>query len=177
MDCPDLCLEAFWLQELEWVLENCHKRSCWKNSIGVSVPRPSKSFRLCLTVAYWLLECNKVPSWIEPPRVRYNIHAEDGNWNVCETLNNSQYSTRLITRSLSFTLNASSENLRSRKNTSRTVYMCCPVLEHKSAFPHFFRDTSSPTRSLQGKGFLQIRISFKDLESSLPFLFLLLVTG
>jgi hypothetical protein len=75
MDCPDLCLEAFWLQELEWVLEDSHKRSCWKNSIGVSVPRPcgsdayvcSQSSWLCLTVVYWLLECNKVPSWIEQP--------------------------------------------------------------------------------------------------------------
>jgi hypothetical protein len=53
------------------VLEDCHKRSCWKNSIGVSVPVPyrsdvyvcSKSCWLCLTVVYWLLECNKVPSW------------------------------------------------------------------------------------------------------------------
>jgi hypothetical protein len=75
-----VCLEALWLQEWEWVLEDYHKRSCWKNSIGVGVPRPcgsdlyvcSKSCRLCLTVVYWLLECNKVPSWIEP-RVRYNI--------------------------------------------------------------------------------------------------------
>jgi hypothetical protein len=75
MDCPDVCLEAFWLQEWEWVLEDCHKRSCWKNSIGVSVPRPgrldvyvcSESCWLCLTVVYWLLECNKVPSWIENP--------------------------------------------------------------------------------------------------------------
>jgi hypothetical protein len=73
MDCPDVCLEAFWLQEWEWVLEDCHKRSRWKNSIGVSVPRPcgsdvyvcSKSFWLCLTVVYWLLGYNKVPSWIE----------------------------------------------------------------------------------------------------------------
>jgi hypothetical protein len=38
MDCPDVCLEAFWLQEWERVLEDCHKRSCWKNSIGVAVP-------------------------------------------------------------------------------------------------------------------------------------------
>jgi hypothetical protein len=68
-------LEAYWLQEWEWVLEDCHKRSCWKNPIGMSVPVPfgtdvyvcSKSFRLCLTVVYWLLECNKVPSWIENP--------------------------------------------------------------------------------------------------------------
>jgi hypothetical protein len=75
MDCPYLCLEAFWLQEWERVLEDCHKRSCWKNSIGVGVPRPcgsdvyvcSRSCRLCLTVVYWLLECNKVPSWIENP--------------------------------------------------------------------------------------------------------------
>jgi hypothetical protein len=75
MDFPDVCLEAFWLQEWGWVLEDCHKRSCWKNSIRVSVPRPyrsdvyvcSKGYRLCLTVVYWLLECNKVPSWIEPP--------------------------------------------------------------------------------------------------------------
>jgi hypothetical protein len=81
MDCPDVCLEAFWLQEWEWVLEDCHKRSCWRNSIGVSVPRPcgshayvrSKSCRLCLTVVYWLLECNEVPSWIENPRVRYSM--------------------------------------------------------------------------------------------------------
>jgi hypothetical protein len=56
-----VCLEAFWLQEWEWVLEDCHKRSCRKNSIGVGVPRPcgsdvyvcSKSFWLCLTVVYW----------------------------------------------------------------------------------------------------------------------------
>jgi hypothetical protein len=69
MDCPDVCLEAFWLQEWEWVLEDCHKRSCWKNCIGMSVPRPCgldvyvclKSCRLCLTVVYWLLESNKVP--------------------------------------------------------------------------------------------------------------------
>jgi hypothetical protein len=75
MDCPDVCLKAFWLHELEWVLEDCHMRSCWKNSIGVSVPRPcgsdayvcSKSCWLCLTVVYWLLGCNKVPSWIENP--------------------------------------------------------------------------------------------------------------
>jgi hypothetical protein len=60
MDCPDVCSEAFWLQEWERVLEDCHKRSCWKNSIRVDVPRPyrsdvyvcSKSFRLCLTVVY-----------------------------------------------------------------------------------------------------------------------------
>jgi hypothetical protein len=71
----DMGLEAFWLQEWEWVLEVRHKKSCRKNSIGVGVPRPyrsdmyvcSKSFRLCLTVVYWLLECNKVPSWIEQP--------------------------------------------------------------------------------------------------------------
>jgi hypothetical protein len=76
-----VCLEAFWLQEWEWVMEDSHERSCWKNSIGVSVPRPcgsdvyvcSKSFRLCLTVVCWLLECNKVPSWIENLRNRYNI--------------------------------------------------------------------------------------------------------
>jgi hypothetical protein len=75
MDCPDVYLEAFWLQEWEWVSEDCHKRSCWKNSIGLSVPRPcgsdvyvcSKSCRLCLTVVCWLLERNKVPSWIEQP--------------------------------------------------------------------------------------------------------------
>jgi hypothetical protein len=75
-----VCLEASWLQEWEWMLEDSHKRSCWKNSIGVSVPRPwgsgvyvcSKSCWLCLTVVCWLLGCNKVPSWIEP-RVRYNI--------------------------------------------------------------------------------------------------------
>jgi hypothetical protein len=70
-----VCLEALWLQEWEWVLEDCHKRSCWKNPIRMSVPVPyrsdvyvcSKSFRLCLTVVYWLLECNKGPSWIENP--------------------------------------------------------------------------------------------------------------
>jgi hypothetical protein len=74
-----VCLEAFWLQEWEWVLEDHHKRSCWKNSIGVSVPRPcgsyvsSKSCWLCLIVVYWLLEYNKVPSWIEPPStLQYN---------------------------------------------------------------------------------------------------------
>jgi hypothetical protein len=73
---PTCCLEALWLQEWEWVLEDCHKRSCWKNSIGPSVPRPywsdvyvcSDSCRLCLTVVYWLLECYKVPSWIEQPK-------------------------------------------------------------------------------------------------------------
>jgi hypothetical protein len=66
-------------------MEDCHKRSCWKNSIGMSVPVPyrsdvyvcSKSCWPCLTVVYWLLECNKVPSWIEPPSTlqyfsRYN---------------------------------------------------------------------------------------------------------
>jgi hypothetical protein len=66
-----VCLEAFWLQEWEWVLEDSHKRSCWKNPIGMSVPLPyrsdvyvcSKSFRLCLTVVCWLLQCNKVPLW------------------------------------------------------------------------------------------------------------------
>jgi hypothetical protein len=60
MDCPDVCLEAFLLQEWERMLEDCHKRSCWKNSIGVSVTRPCgsdvyvcpKSFRPCLTVVY-----------------------------------------------------------------------------------------------------------------------------
>jgi hypothetical protein len=90
IDCPDVCLEAFWPQELEWVLEDCHKRSCWKNSIGVSVPRPcrsdvyvcSKSCWLCLTVVYWFLECNKIPSRIEP-RVRYKLEWAENlarNW-------------------------------------------------------------------------------------------------
>jgi hypothetical protein len=46
-----------------WKLFDCKNRSeCWKNSIGVSVPRPcglnvhvcSKSCWLCLTVVYWL---------------------------------------------------------------------------------------------------------------------------
>jgi hypothetical protein len=77
MDCPDVCLKTLWLQEWEWVLEDCHNRYCWKNSIGVSVPKPcgsevyvcSKSFWLCLTVVYLLLECNKVTSW-----VRYNMY-------------------------------------------------------------------------------------------------------
>jgi hypothetical protein len=58
MDCPDVCLETFCLQEREFVLEDCHKRSRWKNSIGVSVPRLYgldvyvcwKSCWLCLTV-------------------------------------------------------------------------------------------------------------------------------
>jgi hypothetical protein len=53
---------------------DCHKRSCWKNSVGMSAPGPyrsdvyvySKSCRLYLTVVYWLLECNKVPPWIKP---------------------------------------------------------------------------------------------------------------
>jgi hypothetical protein len=82
MDCPDVCLKALWLKEWQWVLKDCHKRFCWKNSIGVNVPVPcgsdvyvcSSSFRQCLTVVYWLLECNKVPSWIEQPEyatVRY----------------------------------------------------------------------------------------------------------
>jgi hypothetical protein len=91
MDCPDVCLEAFWLQELEWVLEDCHKRSCWKNPIGVSVPRPywsdvyvcSKSCRLYLTVVYWLLECNKVPSWIEnPSTLQYKILTDLLAWYI-----------------------------------------------------------------------------------------------
>jgi hypothetical protein len=68
-----------------WKLSDCKNGSeCWKiatrgpvskNSIGVSVLRPcgsdvyvcSESFWRCLAVVYWLLECNKVPSWIEPP--------------------------------------------------------------------------------------------------------------
>jgi hypothetical protein len=86
-----VCLEAFWLQEWEWVLEDCHKRSCWKNSIGMIVPRPyrsdmyvcSKSWRLCLTVLYWLLECNKVPSWIENPEYVALCYSEQvGLWNI-----------------------------------------------------------------------------------------------
>jgi hypothetical protein len=64
-----VCLEALWLQEWVWVLADCHKRSCWKNSVRVGVPRPcgsdvyvcSESCRLCFTVVYWLLEFNKVP--------------------------------------------------------------------------------------------------------------------
>jgi hypothetical protein len=43
MDCPDVCLEALWLQEWERVLEDCHKRSCWKNPIGMSAPGPYRS--------------------------------------------------------------------------------------------------------------------------------------
>jgi hypothetical protein len=54
MDCPDVCLEAFWLQEWEWVLEGCHKRSCWKNSIGVSVPRPYRSDVYVCSKSCWL---------------------------------------------------------------------------------------------------------------------------
>jgi hypothetical protein len=81
MDCPDVCLKAFWLQKLEWVLEDCQKRSCWKNSIGVSVPRLcgsdvyvcSENCWLSLTVVYWLLGCNKVPSWIEPTSTLHYI--------------------------------------------------------------------------------------------------------
>jgi hypothetical protein len=53
--------------------------SCWFEE-WFSVPVPyrsdvyvcSKSCWLCLTVVCWLLECNKVPSWIEP-WVCYNI--------------------------------------------------------------------------------------------------------
>jgi hypothetical protein len=99
MDCPDVCLEALWLQEWEWVLEDCHKRSCWKNSIGVCVPRPcgsdvyvySKSCRLCLTVVYWLLECNKVPSRIEPTStlqyINDNFYTND-IWKIITVLHN-----------------------------------------------------------------------------------------
>jgi hypothetical protein len=63
------------------VLEDCRKRSCWKNSIGVSVPRPyrmdvyvcSKSFWLSLTVVYSLLNWNTVSLWTEPPStLKYN---------------------------------------------------------------------------------------------------------
>jgi hypothetical protein len=99
MDCPDVCLDAFWLQEWEWVFEDCHKRSCWKNSIGMSVPRPcgsdmymcSKSCWLCLTVVYWLLECNKVPSWIEPPSTLQYAHAYRTHIHIqcCKLLTNS----------------------------------------------------------------------------------------
>jgi hypothetical protein len=78
---------SFILQEWERVMEDCHKRSCWKNSIGVRVPRPcgldvyvcSESCQLCLTVVYWLLECNKVPSWIENPE-NVTIHIFYSNW-------------------------------------------------------------------------------------------------
>jgi hypothetical protein len=49
MDCPDVCLEAFWLQEWEWVLEDCHKRSCWKNSIGELVFQ-DRTGRMCTCV-------------------------------------------------------------------------------------------------------------------------------
>jgi hypothetical protein len=88
MDCPDVCLKALWLQEWQWVLEDRHKRSCWKNSIGVGVPRPyrldvyvcSKNCWLCLTVVYWLLECNKVPSWIE------NTEYVTIYWKLCNML-------------------------------------------------------------------------------------------
>jgi hypothetical protein len=100
-----VCLEAFWLQEWEWVLEDCHKRSCWKTPIGMSVPVPYrsdvyvclKSCWLCLTVVYWLLECNKVPSWIENPEyvtiyiVTYSqIVFHDGS------LLDSMFSTQLL---------------------------------------------------------------------------------
>jgi hypothetical protein len=99
-------LEAFWLQEWEWVLEDCHKRSCWKNSIGVSVPRLyrsdvyvcSNSCWLCLTVIYWLLECNKVPSWIEPPStLQYH-----GYKNIILLLIHKTYFVRMLYYSASF---------------------------------------------------------------------------
>jgi hypothetical protein len=107
MDFPDVCLEALWLQEWEWVLEDCHKRSCWKNSIGVSVPRPywsdlyvcSESCRLCLTVVYRLLECYKVPSWIEQPEyvTLYKESFEKSAWkstlwtNTAKHVNNYKF--------------------------------------------------------------------------------------
>jgi hypothetical protein len=102
-DCPDVCLKAFWLQELEWVLEDCHKRSCCKNSIGVNVPRPcgsdtyvcSKSCWLCLTVVYWLLECNKVPSWIENPEY-VTIYSREHN-SIPQTSVTTNYSFNNIT--------------------------------------------------------------------------------
>jgi hypothetical protein len=34
MDCPDVCLEALYCK---------NGSECWKNSIGVSVPRPCRS--------------------------------------------------------------------------------------------------------------------------------------
>jgi hypothetical protein len=78
MDCLNVCLETFWLQECEFVLEDCHKRSCWENPIWVSVPRPyrsdvyvcSKSFWLCLTVVCWLFgvqwssTVNRTPEYV-----------------------------------------------------------------------------------------------------------------
>jgi hypothetical protein len=94
-----VCLEAFWLQEWEWVLEDCHKRLCWKNSIRVSAPRSywsdvyvcSESCRLCLTLVYWLLECNKVPSWIVPEYVTICSKMEWVIWSVyvviCDNIN------------------------------------------------------------------------------------------
>jgi hypothetical protein len=57
MDCPDL-FGSFLTARIGVSVEDCHKRPCWKNSIGVSVPRPcgsddyvcSESCRLFLTV-------------------------------------------------------------------------------------------------------------------------------
>jgi hypothetical protein len=48
----------------EVLLEESYRNGC---SGTIQVYVCSKSFRLCLTVVHWLLECNEVPSWIENP--------------------------------------------------------------------------------------------------------------
>jgi hypothetical protein len=50
----------------EVLLEEFYRSEC-SESVRVGRHVCSRSFRLCLTVVYWLLECNKVPSWIENP--------------------------------------------------------------------------------------------------------------
>jgi hypothetical protein len=52
-----LATDSFWLEE--WV----SVPRLYRSDVYVC----SKSCRLCLTVVCWLLECNKVPSWIENP--------------------------------------------------------------------------------------------------------------
>jgi hypothetical protein len=39
----EVLLEKFYRSVPSGVLEDCHKSSCWKNSIGVSFPRPCGS--------------------------------------------------------------------------------------------------------------------------------------
>jgi hypothetical protein len=82
MDCPDVCLEAFWPQELQWMIEDTHKRSRWKNSIGVgmSVPRPCGSnVYVCSNIKKCFKEIAfKIVDWIYliisySPVVRENI--------------------------------------------------------------------------------------------------------
>jgi hypothetical protein len=40
------------------VLEDSHKRSCWKNSTGVSVPRPCGSDAYVCSKSFWLFNCS-----------------------------------------------------------------------------------------------------------------------